>query len=141
MEISDLRWEDLTLGTSAQFDVQLSAEMMASFAALSGDVNPLHMDEEFARKSGYPGRVVFGMLTASFYSRLVGMCLPGKRALLHGITVEFQSPAYLGDTLTVFGAISFLNDAYRRLEVKARIVNQNGTLISKAKIQVGVHES
>ena len=115
--------------------------MMASFAALSGDVNPLHMDDHFAKTAGYPGRVVFGMMMASFYSRLVGMYLPGKRALLHGVAVEFCSPAYIGETLTVSGVVSFRNDAYRRLEVKARIVNQNGALISKAKIQVGVHES
>lgn len=141
MVISDYRWEDLLIGTSAQFEVLITAGMMASFADLSGDVNPLHADEDFAREAGYPGRVAFGMMTASFYSRLVGVYLPGKRALLHGIAVEFQSPAFIGDTLSVSGAVSFLNDAYHRLEVKAKIVNQRGALISRARIQVGVHGS
>lgn len=131
-------WDDLTLGMSAQFDVEVTAELMTAFANLSGDLNPLHMDEEFARESGFPGRVVFGMLTSSFYSRFVGMHLPGKRALLDGIQVEFKSPAFIGDRLTVSGEIAFLNDTYHRCEIKARIRNAAGQLISKATIRAGV---
>lgn len=135
----DYQWGDLALGISAQFDVLLTSEMLTAFAALSGDVNPLHTDEQFARDAGFPGRVVFGMLTSAFYSRLVGMYLPGKRALLHGIDLEFKAPAFVGDTLTVSGKISFLNEAYQRLELKARILNQEGKLISKATIRAGLH--
>ena len=141
MLIHEYRWEQLQLGTSAQFEVVLTSEMMAAFAALSGDRNPLHMDDGFAKNAGYTDCVVFGMLTASFYSTLVGMYLPGKYALLHGVEAYFHAPSYVGDTLMVSGAVSFLNEAYRRLELKAKIVNQNGVLISKAKIRVGLHES
>lgn len=137
--MNDYQWGDLALGISAQFDVLLTSEMLTAFAALSGDVNPLHTDEQFARDAGFPGRVVFGMLTSAFYSRLVGMYLPGKRALLHGIDLEFKAPAFVGDTLTVSGKISFLNEAYQRLELKARILNQEGKLISKATIRAGFH--
>ena len=138
--MNDYGWPDLVVGQSAAFEVFVTAEVLNSFAAISGDYNPLHMDAAFAKASGFDGQVVFGMLTASFYSRLIGMHLPGKRALLHGIHVEFKSPAYIGDRLSVSGEIAYLNDAYHRLEVKARIVNQNGKVISKATIQAGVHE-
>ena len=136
--MNDYGWDDLTLGMSAQFEVEVTSELMTAFANLSGDVNPLHMDEEFARNSGFPGRVVFGMLTSSFYSRLVGVYLPGKRALLDGIQVELKSPAYIGDLLTVSGEIAFLNDTYHRCEIKARIRNAAGQLISKATIRAVV---
>ncbi len=136
--MNDYGWDDLTLGMSAQFDVEVTSELMTAFANLSGDVNPLHMDEEFARNSGFPGRVVFGMLTSSFYSRLVGVYLPGKRALLDGIQVELKSPAYIGDRLTVSGEIAILNDTYHRCEIKARIRIAAGQLISKATIRAGV---
>jgi 3-hydroxybutyryl-CoA dehydratase len=139
MAACDLRWEDLGLGSGAQFEVTLTGAMMSGFATLSGDENPLHMDTEFAQQAGHPRCVAFGMMTSSFYSRLVGMHLPGRLALLQGISVDFHSPAYPGDTLTVSGIVSFRNEAYRRLELKAKIVNQHGALISKAKIQVGVH--
>jgi len=138
--MNEYTWAELSVGMSAKFEVVLSGAMMDQFAELSGDFNPLHMDEEFARDSAFPGRVAFGMLTSSFYSTLVGMHLPGKHALLHGIDLEFKSPAFPGDTLTVSGQISFLNDAYHRLELKARIVNQAGKVISKASIRAGLHE-
>jgi 3-hydroxybutyryl-CoA dehydratase len=136
--MNDYQWEDLTVGMSAHFDVEVTSEQMLAFAELSGDTNPLHVDEAFARSSGFPGRVVFGLLTSSFYSRLVGVYLPGKRALLDGIDVEFKSPAFVGDRLTVSGEIAFLNDTYHRLELKARIRNADGKLISKATIRAGV---
>jgi len=138
--MKDYRWEDLRLGMRAQFEVPLTAEMMTAFAAISGDLNPLHRDEDYARQKGFPGRVAFGMLTSSLYSRLVGMYLPGKRALLQGIDLEFKGPAYIGDVLSVSGEVTYLNEAYRRVELKGQIVNQAGQLISTAKIRVGVHE-
>jgi 3-hydroxybutyryl-CoA dehydratase len=138
--MNDYRWEDLSLGMRARFEVPLTAEMMTAFAAVSGDLNPLHLDEVYARQKGFTGRVAFGMLTSSLYSRLVGMYLPGKRALLQGIDLEFKGPAYIDDVLSVSGEVTYLNEAYRRVEVKGQIVNQAGQVISTAKIRVGVHE-
>ena len=139
--MNDFSWDDLKIGMQAQFNVALTSEMMDTFAILSGDINPLHRDEQFAVRAGFPGRVAFGMLTSAFYSQLVGVHLPGKRALLHGIDLDFRSPAFIGDTLTVAGEITFLNDAYHRLELKATIRNQDGKVLSKAKIRAGLHES
>ena len=135
------RWEDLSVGLRHEFSVTLTAEMMAGFAAISGDTNPLHVDAEHAVAAGYPGPVAFGLLTSSFYSQLVGVHLPGRHALLHGLDLDFSSPAFVGDTLLVAGEISFLNDAYKQMEIRARITNQHGKRISKAKIRVGLHGS
>jgi 3-hydroxybutyryl-CoA dehydratase len=134
------RWRDLSLGQSARFEAEIDEAAMAAFAALSGDHNPLHLDDAFARAQGFPGRVVFGQLTSAFYSQLVGMHLPGCFALLHGLDVDFKSPAFVGDKLTVAGTITHLTDAYKRLEMKAWIVNGQGTTISKATIRAAVHE-
>ncbi len=125
---------------SAHFEAPLTVEMMTAFAVISGDFNPLHSDEEFARQNGFPGRVAFGMLTSSLYSRLVGMYLPGKRALLQGMDLEFKVPAYIGDVLSVYGEVTYLNEAYQRVELKGRIVSQARQIISTANIRVGVHE-
>jgi 3-hydroxybutyryl-CoA dehydratase len=138
--MNDYGWQELKLGMKAQFDAPLTEAMMTAFAAISGDYNPLHLDDEFARQLGFSSRVAYGMLTSSLYSRLVGMHLPGKRALLHGIDLEFKGPAYVDDVLTVSGSIAFLNEAYRRLEINGQIVNQSGRLISTAKIRAAMHE-
>jgi acyl dehydratase len=138
--MNDYNWPELAVGLGATFEVLVTAQMLDDFAALSGDCNPLHMDDAFARSAGFPGRLVFGMLTSSFYSRLVGMYLPGKHGLLHGVEVEFKKPAHIGDRLTVSGEVVYLNDAYRQIEVKARILNQRGETVSKATIRAGLRE-
>jgi 3-hydroxybutyryl-CoA dehydratase len=132
-------WDDLQVGLRHAFEVALTAEMMEGFAALSGDSNPLHVDGAYAASAGFRGPVAFGLLTSAFYSRLVGVHLPGRYALLHGIDVDFVSPAYAGDTLTVSGEIVYRTEAYRRLDLRGRIENQDGKVVSRAKIRVGLH--
>jgi acyl dehydratase len=80
------------------------------------------------------------MLTAAFYSTLAGMHLPGKYALIHGVDVEFTAPVLVGDQLTVSGTIVQLVEAYRRMEIKARIRNGAGETVSRARLKVGLHE-
>jgi acyl dehydratase len=137
--MKEYRWQDLEVGLRHEFQVVLTEEMLRAFAALSGDTNPLHVDAEYAKSAGFPGPVAFGLLTSAFYSQLVGVHLPGKYALLHGIDLDFVSPAFAGQTLTVAGEITYLMDAYKRIEVKGRITNEAGKVVSKAKIRVGLH--
>ena len=131
-------FEELEVGMKACFNVTVTEEMMKSFRRLSGDGNPLHCDEDYAIASGFPGRVVYGMLTASFYSTMAGAYLPGQRAILQGVDSKFRSPVYIGDTLTVTGKIAEKNDTFRLITVKAEITNQSGKKVSKATLQVGV---
>ena len=133
------RWSELHIGLAYSFSVQLTAEMMQEFLHLSGDNNPLHVDAAFARESGFPDVVVYGMLTSALYSRMVGVYLPGRFCLLHGIQVDFSNPAFVGDTLTVKAEIVHLSEAFRRIEIKASIENDE-KVISKAKIRVGLNE-
>jgi 3-hydroxybutyryl-CoA dehydratase len=133
------RWEDLRVGLREAFDVALTAEMFDAFRALSGDENPLHADAEYAVRAGFPGRVAFGLLTSAFYSRLVGVHLPGKHALFHGLSVEFVTPAFAGDVLRVSGEVTHLSDAVRRIELRALILNQADKTVSRAKLSVGLH--
>jgi 3-hydroxybutyryl-CoA dehydratase len=136
--VNEYRWPELRVGLSATFSVQLTAAHVAHFIEASGDTNPLHTDEEYARKLGHPGRVVHGLLTASLYSTLVGIHLPGKHALLHGLDVQFMAPVYIGDLLTIEGKVHYLNESYQQAWIAAVISNQAGKQISKAKIKVGV---
>jgi 3-hydroxybutyryl-CoA dehydratase len=137
--MNEYRWDDLRIGLRHEFDVTLTDDMMSAFAAMSGDRNPLHVDPDYAVRAGFAGPVVFGLLTSAFYSQLVGVHLPGRYALLHGIDVDFVSPAFVGQTLRVAGEITFLTDAYHRIEMRGRITNPDGKVVSKAKIRVGLH--
>ena len=133
------RWNDLHEGLSHCFEVELTAEMMDGFRQLSGDTNPLHQDVKFAREAGFSGVVAFGLLTTALYSRLVGVYLPGKFCLLHGLDVDFVNPAFVGDRLVVSGEIRHLSEALRRIELRGRITRDE-TVISRAKLRVGLHE-
>ena len=73
---------EMTPGLTESFTVTVTEEMMRQFCALSGDISPIHMDEDYAKARGYAGRVVYGMLGASFFSTLAGVYLPGEHCLL-----------------------------------------------------------
>lgn len=134
------QWNELHEGLSHEFEAELTQSMIEDFVRLSGDNNPLHTDPEFAQKAGFRTAVAHGMLTSALYSRLVGIYLPGRYWILHGIDLDFVKPAFVGDCLRVSGAVTYLNQAFRRVEMKATIYNQHGHLISRAKIRVGLHE-
>lgn len=138
--MNEYRWADLHEGMEDGFEASVTPEMMDAFRALSGDANPLHADAAFAAAAGHPGVVAFGLLTSAFYSRLVGVHLPGRFALLLGIDLDFVRPVYPGDRLTVRGEIVQLTEAYRKIDLRARILGEAGQVVSKAKIRVCLHE-
>jgi 3-hydroxybutyryl-CoA dehydratase len=137
--MNEFLWDDLKVGLRHEFEVVITREMVNAFAEISGDSNPLHSDPAYARRAGFDGQVVFGLLTSSFCSRLVGVYLPGKYALLHGIDIDFVSPVYVGDKLIVSGEIVLLSESVRRMEIKVSISNQAGAVVSKAVARVGLH--
>lgn len=136
--MNNFTYEDLMVGQAETFVREITADMMESFYMISGDINPLHVDETYAKGKGFPGRVVYGMLTASLYSCLVGVHLPGKHCFLQSVHSDFLNPVFIGDTLTVMGKIVEKHDSVRQVVIKAVIRNQEGEKVSKAKIVAGV---
>ena len=132
------RLADLTPGVTESFTVTITEEMMAQFYAITGDNSHIHMDADYAAGRGYPGRVVYGMLGASFLSTLAGVYLPGEHCLLHGVDLKFAKPIFIGDTLTVTGVVDEVNDTFREITIKASIVNQDGKKVTRAVIRAGV---
>ncbi len=129
---------ELSPGITEQFTIVLTKEMQDTFLSLSGDANPMHNDKNYALENGYSDVVAFGMLTSSFYSTLAGCWLPGKFCLLQEINISFANPAYIGDTLTVIGTVSDVNEEFKRIKIKVRIKNQNDKTISRGYIITGV---
>jgi len=138
--MNSYRLRDLHSGMTHQFEVQVTKDMMRKFLDISGDCNPLHTDIEFARTAGYSDCVTYGMLTASFYSTLVGVHLPGRHVLLHGVDASFAAPVFPGDMLTVQGEITTIHLPLKQVEMRAHITNQRGEKVSRAKIRMGVRE-
>ena len=97
-----------------------------SFAKLSGDYNPLHMDAGYAKTTRFKKRICHGMLLASFFSKLVGMYLPGKNALYFSQTLNFESPCFVGDEITVEGKVIDKSESTKTITLNTSIHNQSG---------------
>jgi len=136
--MNEYKFEDIKIGLLESFNTKINSSMMDKFLDISNDINPLHIDKDYAKAKGFPDRVVYGLLTSSFYSTLVGVYLPGKHCILQGIDIQFSKPVYIDDDLTISGKVSYINEAYRQIEIKATIVNQENKKISKATIKVGI---
>ena len=87
---------ELAVGQSENFTVTVTQEMMEDFYRLTGDDSPIHRSEEYAAGRGYPGRVVYGMLGASFFSTLAGVYLPGSTACSTGWRPSSPAPSLSG---------------------------------------------
>lgn len=139
--MNEYRFEDLYVGKEEYFTVTVTEEMMRSFLDLSGDTNPLHNDEAFAQSQGYQDKVVYGLLTTSFVSRLVGVLLPGKYCLLQGINAKYTKPVYVGDILIVKGTVDELHESVQRAVINFFIQNQDEKKVVKGKVEVGFLKS
>lgn len=131
-------FEEIQPGMEESFQVVITPDMLEKFKAITGDVNPLHTDEAFAKEKGYDGRVAYGMLTASFLSTLAGVYLPGERSLIHGVETKFVKPVFVGDTLTVAGRVSDKNELFPVFTLKVTITNQKGEKVLRGSMQIGV---
>jgi acyl dehydratase len=96
---------DIKLGQKKKFQITITESMVNEFARISGDYNPLHMDDIYASSTKFNRRVCHGMLLASFFSRLVGMYLPGKNALYMTQSLKFISPCFINDEITIEGEV------------------------------------
>jgi len=136
--MNNYKFEDIEIGLEETFSVKIDSSKLDKFLEISGDVNPLHVDKEYSKSKGFVDRVVYGMLTSSFYSTLVGVYLPGKYCILQGIDIQFSKPVYINDILNISGKVSYINEIFKQIEIKATVINQHNKKVSKATIKVGV---
>ena len=137
-QMNSTKFKDIKIGIIESFSVKIDTLKLNKFLEITNDINPLHIDCKYAKSKGFINRVVYGMLTSSFYSTLVGVYLPGKYSILQGIDIGFSKPVYIDDTLTITGKVDYINEAYKQIEIKATVTNQNNKKVSKATIKVGV---
>jgi 3-hydroxybutyryl-CoA dehydratase len=108
------------------------------FAALSGDFSPLHVDDEFARRRGFSGRVVHGVLLASYVSMALGMRLPGQDCLIHSLSCHFVAPTYIGDALRLTLVVDQVSHGTRTAVVKFHMdKGAPESVVMRGKAQIG----
>jgi 3-hydroxybutyryl-CoA dehydratase len=111
VEVATLEFAELAVGMSVEEDIVLTDDDLEHFRHLTGDNAPVHHDDEFARAVGMAGRIVYGLLVAAPFSRLLGCRLPGALSVIHSLRVDFALPVRPGDPLRYSVAISQVSPA------------------------------
>lgn len=93
-------YQDLKPGVSESFSKQVTERDIDLFGEVSGDMNPVHFDEAYARKTVFRGRVAHGAITVSYLSALLGTKMPGPGTLVMSLSTRFKAPVRIGDTVT-----------------------------------------
>ncbi|HBB89375.1 MAG TPA: hypothetical protein DC047_17365 [Blastocatellia bacterium] len=133
--------EDLRTGLKFAHEVEITAEDILTFARLTGDQNPLHVDADYARTSNYQGRIAHGAFQVGLASAVLGMHLPGKKVLLGTINARFPRPLYFPVKAKVSGEIASWNAQTLGGQLKV-IVQEAISLATTAEIFMGftLHE-
>jgi acyl dehydratase len=118
--VAHIALEDLAVGLVRELDWTVAPGDLDAFAAVSGDINPLHVDPEFARLKGFPDRVAHGFLLGAKVSAFVGTVMPGRDCLLLETQLAWPSPCFAGDTVRLRGEIVELSKENRVMRIKMR---------------------
>ena len=137
---SEYSFDEIEIGMQKSFKIFISEDRLNDFAKLSGDDNPLHMNEEYASSTSFKKRVCSGMFLSSFFSTLVGMYLPGKHALHISQSLNFVNPCFIGEMITVEGKVIDKSPATKIIKLETTITNESGKRIIDGKAQVIVRD-
>ncbi len=110
-----MKFEDIKIGQSFESEIEVTDEMVREFAKITGDNNPLHLDEEFAKKSQFGRKIAHGMLVVSLISKVLGHDFPGAGTVYVSQYVKFRKPVYIGDTVKIMISVKDKNIEKRRL--------------------------
>jgi len=135
------RIEDFDVGQHASFTKTFTEDDVQRFIEITGDVNPLHVDEAFAAATSFGRRVLHGMLTASIFSTMVGMLLPGTGAIYRSQTIRFLLPVHIDETVTAHFVVRSIDRVKHRLEIDAWIENEAGEHVIEGTCEAGLLRS
>jgi 3-hydroxybutyryl-CoA dehydratase len=139
-EVYLYNFEDLKEGQTASIARTVSEADIFSFAGVSGDTNPVHVDQEFAASTMFKGRIAHGMLSAAYISTVLGTKLPGPGAIYLSQTVKFKAPVRIGDTVVARATITALDPEKRRITLSTICtVGDTEVTVGEAQIMLPKH--
>jgi 3-hydroxybutyryl-CoA dehydratase len=130
-------YADLHVGMKVSIENTVSEQDVSDFARISGDYNPLHMDEDYARNTVFGTRVAHGALTASYISAILGNELPGPGAIFTEMTLSFKRPVKIGDTVVATAEVVEMIERGSRVRLSVRC-DVGGKMVMKGEATVMV---
>lgn len=129
LNMSGYSIQEMYVGQKASVSKTISESDINIFAGIVGDLNPIHVNAEYAKTTRFGERIAHGMLTASFLSTIVGMCLPGADAIYLSQELNFLLPVKIGDTITATGVVTKLLEEKKIGHLDMKITNQRGEVV------------
>jgi Acyl dehydratase len=135
-----MKFEELTIGKTAEFSKTITDADVLTFADVTGDFNPVHVDEAAAKKTRFGGRIAHGMLSAGLVSAAIGNKLPGAGSIYLGQTLRFTLPVRIGDTITATIVVTEILPK-RRVKLSTVCTNQKGEKVLDGEATVMLDEA
>ncbi len=110
-------FNELAVGDFDEYRKTVTETDVVLFAGLTGDNNPMHIDEEFASQTRFGSRIIHGMLTASFLSSVIGMKMPGPGCIYMGQNIKFLKPVHIGETVTARATVIEMYPEKQRIKL------------------------
>jgi 3-hydroxybutyryl-CoA dehydratase len=120
-----MKINEFQIGDKAQFSRQITEEDIQKFAELTGDINPIHLNEEYAKKTIFKGRIAHGMLVSSLIATIFGNNFPGNGTIYLSQNIKFINPVSVGDFITAEVEVINIDIERNRLALKTRCYNQD----------------
>ena len=121
--------QELKVGDRAEITRKVTPEDVTMFAQATGDFNPVHLDEEYAKTTMFKTRIAHGLLSAGILSAVLAMELPGAGTVYLSQTLKFLAPVHLGDTVTARVEVADLDPEKNRATLETTCLNQDGTVV------------
>ncbi|MBE0488648.1 MAG: bifunctional enoyl-CoA hydratase/phosphate acetyltransferase [Halomonas sp.] len=134
--IENRTFDEIQIGDEAHLEKRLTLDDIKLFAIMSGDVNPSHVDDDFARSTRFQEVIAHGMWGGALISTVLGTQLPGPGTLYLGQTLNFRAPVALGDVLRVSVRVTAKDDAHSQLTLDCRCENQRGKVVIEGEARV-----
>ncbi len=124
-----MKYDEIKIGQKAEYIRVITEEDIEKFADVSGDHNPVHLDEEYAKQTIFKGRIAHGMLSASFISTTLAKKLPGPGTIYVKQELIFHKPVRIGDEITTQVEVITKSDEKKRVTLKTSCFNQNQSVV------------
>lgn len=125
----DIPFNELQVGDSAELTKTISEADVYSFAGISMDFNPIHVDKEFAKTTRFKQRIAHGILSAGLISAVIGTALPGRNTIYLGQTLKFTAPVFIGDTLCARVTVAEILTEKNIAILTTQVFNQGGKMV------------
>jgi len=128
--------QELEVGQAASFTKTITETDVYNYAGVTGDFNPAHINESFAKNTMFKGRIAHGMIAAGLISTVLGTRLPGPGCIYVSQDLKFTAPVRFGDTITARVEVEKVNVEKNRVELKTVCTNQKDEVVLKGKAEL-----